>query len=168
MLLSLQIELVSCHRQTMYCSCFPPQASGACFAQGEPAIFLLLPSTCISALNLAPTGGGRACGHAAVPLVNHLSLGSVLFHGCSPCRALPASPTSPLPVCVCRVPAANTIYVEHTSARCGETSVHGFSSTQSPPLGPPGNAVTGYQISTFHIHFAPFILSGTEPFKLKT
>lgn len=59
-LLSLQTQLVSCHRQTTYCSCFPPQASGTRFPQGQAAVSPLLPSICISALNLAPTGGGTA------------------------------------------------------------------------------------------------------------
>lgn len=106
--LSLQIQLLSCHRQIMYCSCFPPQASGVCFAQGEAAISPLLwhmhicsePGThrWWQGTQMATLLWPRC--NATCP-VNPVSVGSVLSYSRSPCRAIPIPPTSPLLMVLC-------------------------------------------------------------------
>lgn len=130
-LLSLQTQPVLCNRQIVYCSCFPPPASGAWFALGEAVLFPLLPSTHIPALHpsicrwlegtqMAPplwTGHNDTFFDSPHP-------GLYPLHSHSPHRVLPVFPTSPLPVST-----ANPIYAEHTKSRCGYTSVRDSSAT---------------------------------------
>ena len=179
MLLSLQIQRVSCNRQTVYCSCFPPWASRAWFALEEADMFPLLPSTRIP----APHPGirrwfeGTQMATSAWPhydatcLLIHLALGSALLHSRSPHRVLPVSPASPLPV-----PAANPIYAEHTKLRCGYTSVHDSSTTAAAgafgayfrATGKPSHRLAHFSFPHTFFSLFFFSLSGAKTFKLKT